>query len=780
MKSRLLILFSVLLCAACGGPVREGNGFVFDDAEMTYRVEFRTERIVRILARPAGSPLVTRRLVVDTLPVGAVELRRESTPRGYAFQTPQLRVEFDREGGVFSFFDPVTGERLLEEQGRTLQPDTVGGEACYAVSQRFAGCDDESLYGLGQYQTGVVDYKRDTVLLLQANREIVNPYLVSTRGFGLLWDNYSASEFRDGGDSFEFVSEVGDAVDYWFVYGGDPEGCVRGYRELTGAASMLPKWAFGFWQSKERYKCSDELLEVAAEYRRRHIPIDVLVQDWEYWGEKPAWNALQWDPARYPDPQATIARLHDAYGLRLLVSVWPGFGPETAIYRDLEAAGALFDERTWAGYKVFDAYNPAAREIFWRHFRPGMLDMGVDGWWMDATEPSFREGFTQRKQEARTKSAGRTWLGSFHRYLNTYSLVWMGDLYGRLREAAPDRRPLLFTRSAFAGQQRYGTAVWSGDILASWETMKRQLAAGVNLAASGFPYWTFDTGGFYVTTNGGGYPRGLSDPAYRELYARWFQFGAFLPIFRAHGTDVPREIWRFGDERSIWYRNQLSCIELRYRLTPYVYSTAYAVAEQDASFLSALGMAFPEDRAVAGVDDSYLFGGSLLVRPVFTPMPSGASSQPVETLLPRHEGCWWYDFFTGEAFRGGERVIRNCTLTELPVYARGGSIVPLGVGKESVMAGPDWELEIRIYAGADARFVLYDDAGDGFGYRQGEYARCTLDWSESESTLRISAREGSYPGMAREQELRIRVFRPGVSCTEHTVCYTGEPLACKF
>lgn len=779
MKRQLLILAGLFL-AACGGPARDGNAFEFEQAGLTCRVEFRTERTVRILVRPEGSPLVTRRLVVDSLPGPEVGLRCERTPHGYAFLSSKLRVEFDRERGLFTFLDAATGERLLGEQERTLRRDTVAGEPCYAVTQRFATDPAEALYGLGQYQTGVVDYKRDTVLLLQANREIVNPYLVSTRGYGLLWDNYSASEFRDGGDVFEFVSEVGDAVDYWFVYGGDPEGCIRGYRELTGAASMLPKWAFGFWQSKERYKSAEELLGVAAEYRRRRIPIDVVVQDWEYWGEKPRWNALQWDSVRYPDPQAMVRSLHERYGVRLLVSVWPGFGPETAVYRDLEAAGALFNERTWAGYKVFDAYNPTAREIFWRHFRTGMFDTGADGWWMDATEPSFREGFTPRRQEARTKSAGRTWLGPFHRYLNTYSLVWMGDLYGRLREAAPERRPLLFTRSAFAGQQRYGTAVWSGDIVASWETMKRQLAAGVNLAASGFPYWTFDTGGFYVTTNGGAYPRGLSDPAYRELYARWFQFSAFLPLFRAHGTDIPREVWRFGDEHSVWYRNQLKYIELRYRLLPLIYATAYGVACRDESFMEALGVAFPDDRAVAGADDSYLFCGSLLVHPVFEPMAEGASAQRVETLLPRHAGEWWYDLFTGEAFRGGERVVRTCGLMELPVYVRGGSIVPMGEARQSTAEGPDERLEIRIYAGADARFVLYDDAGDGYGYTRGEYARCELEWSEADAALRISDREGDYPGMAREQVLHVQLMRPGAQPLERTLRYRGQAVTCPF
>ncbi|MDE6046436.1 MAG: glycosyl hydrolase family 31, partial [Alistipes sp.] len=417
-----------------------------------------------------------------------------------------------------------------------------------------------------------------------------------------------------------------------------PADCVRGYRELTGAASLPPKWGFGFWQSKERYKSFDELECVVREYRRRGIPLDVIVQDWEYWGDRPHWNSLGWDSVRFADPAGRIARLHREYGVRLMLSVWPGFGPKTAVYEDLERAGALFDERTWAGYKVFDAFDPAARDIFWSHFSRGLLASGVDGWWMDATEPSFREGFTQRRQEARTKSAGRTAWGAFHRYLNVYSLVWTGDLYARLRAAQPERRPFLFTRSAFAGQQRYGTAVWSGDVVASWPNFRRQLAAGVGLSAAGFPWWTVDAGGFFVKSNGGLYPRGLSDSDYRCLYARWFQFAALLPIFRAHGTDVPREVWQFGGEGSTDYRNQLKFIHLRYRLMPFIYSAARGVAAEGASMIEALGMAFPEDRAVARADDAYLLGGALLVRPVFEPLPVGAVRQHVATLLPQHAG----------------------------------------------------------------------------------------------------------------------------------------------
>ncbi len=399
---------------------------------------------------------------------------------------------------------------------------------------------------------------------------------------------------------------------------------------------------------------------------------------------------------------------------------------------------------------------------------------------MDATEPSFREGFTQRRQEERSKSAGQTAWGPFHRYLNVYSLVWMSDLYGRLRDAQPGRRPFLFTRSAFAGQQRFGTAVWSGDVVASWDNFRRQLAAGVGLSASGFPWWTVDAGGFFVRSNGGAYPRGLADPDYLDLYARWFQFAAFLPIFRAHGTDVPREPWQFGGGQSVFYRNQLKYIGLRYRLTPFVYSVARRVAAEDASMFEALGMAFPADRAVASADDAFLFGGALLVRPVFRPMPAGASHQQVATLLPQHRGVWWYDFFTGEAHPGGERVSKACDLTELPLYVRGGSVLPLGEPKQSVMEGPDARLEIRIYAGADARFDLYDDSGDGFGYADGRYALVRFEWDDAASALRISRREGAYEGMACEQEFALRLFRPDCAPAEQTVRYDGRPLVCTF
>lgn len=776
-RARWLLL--LLLAGACRGPHRDGNTFRFCDRGLSCAVEFRSERAVRILVLPDSARLATRRLV--TVPAsGAVDVRCCSERGAFVFRTSRLEVRYDRASGRFAFFDPGGERPVLEEDVRTLAADTVGGEACYNVEQFFCTSGEESLFGLGQFQTGRVDHKRDTVLLLQANREIALPFLVSSRGYGLLWDNYSSSEFCDGGEKFGFRSEVGDAVDYWFVRGDDPADCVRAYRSLTGSASLPPKWVFGFWQSRERYRSFDELERVVRGYRERRIPLDVIVQDWEYWGGRPHWNALAWDSLRFPDPVGRIARLHDRYGVRLMLSVWPGFGPQTDVFRDLERAGALFDEPTWAGYKVFDAFDPAARDIFWDHFSRGLLASGVDGWWMDATEPSFREGFAQRRQEERSKSAGRTAWGAFHRYLNVYSLVWMSDLHARLREAQPGRRPFLFTRSAFAGQQRFGTAVWSGDVVASWDSMRRQLAAGVGLSAAGFPWWSFDAGGFFVSSNGGAYPRGLSDPDYRNLYARWFQFAAFLPIFRAHGTDVPREVWHIGDEGSVWYRNQTKYIDLRYRLMPFIYSVARRVAVEDASMIEALGMAFPDDRAVAASDEAFLLGGSLLVRPVFRPMPAGAVRQPVETALPQHRGVWWYDFFTGEAFRGGERVCKACDLSELPLYVRGGSILPWGEPKQSTAQGPDRSLEIRIYAGADARFALYDDAGDGFGYLHGEYSLVAFDWDDAAAALRIAAREGAYEGMARRQTFDLVLFRPGRQPLRRQVRYEGGPALFTF
>lgn len=763
-------------------PVQDNRGCSFVDNHIRYRVEFMSARCVRILSYPEGDTLVTQRLVVDVEKPTYKEYTCEATKQTTAFRTSELSVTFDRADAAFTFREASTGRLLLKEKGhkqaRRFKRSEAGGEQCLEVTQGFVPTENEAIYGLGQYQNGVMNYRGKSALLLQSNMDIVNPFLISTNGYGLLWDNYSSTTFEDTSEGYAFTSEVGDASDYYFVYGKNMDEVVSGYRELTGGVPMFGKWVYGFWQSKERYKSFDELKAVVREYRKRNIPLDNIVQDWEYWGDKPYWNSLTFHPAHFDEPRRVIDELHQQDHVHFMLSVWPGFGPKTAVYHSLDSIGALFNEPTWAGYKVFDAYHPAARDIFWQYLKRGLYDMGVDAWWMDATEPSFRDGFTQLKQEERTKSAGNTYLGSFHRYLNTYSLVMLKDFYRRMRAETNRKRVFILTRSAFASQQHYGTAVWSGDVSASWTTMQKQLVAGLNLSMSGIPYWTSDTGGFYVMGREAKYPDGLNDSDYKELYARWFQFGAFTPIFRAHGTNVPREVWQFGEEGTPYYDNQVKYIRLRYRLLPYIYSMSHQVTARHYTLLRGLAMDFTADTRTFDIDNAYMFGPSLLVRPVFHPQ---SEEKNISVYLPKHSGKYWYDFWTGQSMDGGRDHVQANVLDVLPLYVKAGSILPLTAVKQYVMEHPDRELELRVYGGADASFLWYEDEGDSYRYEEGVCAQVPMQWDDAKRTLTIGAREGSYPGMPEQVKMQVKLYLPdGTILEKKARVYTGKTLKIAF
>lgn len=778
----LLVLYA-LACFSCSSSVsKDEKGCTFVCDSIRYRVEFKSAGCVRILSYPEGDTLVTKRLVVDTEKPSFEDYKRKETNGEYIFSTNELSVIFDKINASFSFKEASSGRLLLKEKenrkARVFNRSEAGGEQCLEVTQRFVPTKDEAIYGLGQYQNGVMNYRGKSVLLLQANMDIVNPFLISTNGYGILWDNYSSTKFEDSDEGYSFVSEVGDASDYYFICGKNMDGVVSGYRELTGEVPMFGKWVYGFWQSKERYKSFSELKAVVKEYRRRGIPLDNIVQDWEYWGDKPHWNSLKFHPENFAHPRQVIDELHNQEHIHFMLSVWPGFGPETAIYQSLDSIGALFDEPTWAGYKVFDAYNPAARDLFWQHLKKGLHDNGVDAWWMDATEPSFRDGFTQLKQEEKTKSAGKTYLGSFHRYLNTYSLEMLKDFHQRLRAVDNERRAFILTRSAFASQQRYATAVWSGDVSASWENMHKQLVAGLNLSMSGIPYWTSDTGGFFVTERDAKFPDGLKSNDYKELYSRWFQFSAFTPIFRAHGTNVPREVWQFGEEGTPFYDNQVEYIHLRYRLLPYIYSISHRVTADNYTMLRGLAMDFTEDSCTFDVDNAYMFGPSLLVRPVFRPH---TTEKEVLTYLPRHKGRFWYDFHTGEAHKGGTEQVQANQLNILPLYVKAGSILPLAKVKQYAMEYPDSELELRIYGGADASFFWYEDEGDSYRYEENIYSKVPMQWNDAERTLTLGVREGSYPGMPEQVKMNLKLYLPKSATPLYKECvYTGKEMKIKF
>lgn len=760
---------------------RTAKGVVFSVKGVQYNLEFYSPGIVRVLSHPEHEALTTKRLVVDKYKPAYQDFKIIKDKHGYTFTTDSITVCYNKKDNAFSFYETFTGAVLLREkpkQARLFRRTKVAGESCFNVIQRFIPTSQEALYGLGQYQDGVMNYRNNTVLLLQANMDIVNPFLISTNRYGLLWDNYSSTTFKDDSDGYAFNSEVGDASDYYFVFGKNMDEVVRGYRKLTGDVPMFAKWAFGLWQSKERYKSFQEVEQVVSEYRKRNIPLDNIVQDWEYWGDKSHWNALDFDSLTFPNACEEIEKLQNNYHVKYMISVWPGFGPQTAVYKELEQAGALFDEPTWAGYKVFDTYNPQARDIFWKHLKNGLYDKGVDAWWMDATEPSFKEGFTQRKQEEKTKSAGQTYMGSFHRYLNVYSLELSKFLSEKLRKENDEKRVFILTRSAFASQQRYATAVWSGDVPASWENMHKQITAGLNLSVSGIPYWTSDIGGFFVTERGGNYPEGLKDDEYKELYTRWFQFGAFSPLFRAHGTNVPREIWQFGDIGSPYYDTQLKYIKLRYRLIPYIYSLSHQVSVNGYTLMRPLVMDFGHDVNTHEIDNAYMFGDALLVRPVLTPE---SASNLTATYLPEHDASYWFNFWTNETIQGGQTDTIPTPIHIMPLYVKGGSILPLSKReKQYTTEAPDDKLEIRIYGGSDASFLWYDDEGDSYRYENGENAETKIEWKEAEKKLILSGRNGRYKNMPDTVTFFIKLYLPGENPVEKEIKYTGENISFIF
>jgi alpha-D-xyloside xylohydrolase len=588
--------------------------------------------IVHIQISPPAAHRRRTSLSVIAIPQNVLFKTRESD--GFVVvSTDQVVLTINKRDGMLKFFDSE-GVLLLSANGlnaETFEAVPDNGEQAYHVKQAFTLSEDEGIYGLGQFEDAIVNFRGRDILIAQANRTAVNPFLVSTAGYGILWDNYSRSRFSDGKEGTFFWSEIADGIDYYFVYGPTLDEVVAGYRQLTGRAPMLGKWAYGYWQSKERYKTAAELVDILREYRKRNIPIDNVVQDWSYWGGNDQFSGMVWDSSSYPDPATMVDTIH-AYHGHLTVSIWPAFGPKTDIFREMQSKGLLYSVPHWNGGKVYDAFNPEAREIYWRYLKKGLFDIGVDGYWMDATEPEFRCTDDRYITELSMKSAERNYLGSFARYLNAYSLMSTAGVYEHLRRATETRRAFILTRSSFTGQQRYGAVTWSGDTFASWDDLKVQIAAGINFSMSGIPYWTHDIGGFITDIH---FPRGLDDPAYKELYVRWFQFGAFCPIFRAHGTNIPREVWRFGNPGDWAYEALVAADRLRYRLMPYIYSIAAKVNQEDYSFIRGLPMDFPQDNAALSIGGQYLFGPSIMVCPVTRPTSHRPAFEGID-ITPNH------------------------------------------------------------------------------------------------------------------------------------------------
>ncbi len=594
------------------GIQRIQNGVQLKTGDLNVKVQFYAEGTVRVVKWPAGGTPEKLSLSVVQKNIPNLGVRFEENEAEVALSSGPIKLLVNKSDGSIRYLD--SGNRtLLREQGKAVfTPTGIEREkSAFSVRQNFKLSAEEGVYGLGQQQLGVMNYRGRTVKIVQANTKAVTPVLVSTAGYGIFWDNYSKTIFDDGGGKTSFWSEVADNIDYYFFYGPTIDGEIAGYRQLTGEAPLYGKWAYGYWQSKEHYATRDELLGIAQEYRRRRIPIDNIVQDWNYWGNNDNWGGMIFDETKYPRPKEMIDELHRE-NFHLMISIWAGLGPSSEIYRDMDRQGYLFPTVGWAGFKYFDVYNPAATDLYWKYASEGLFSKGVDGWWMDSTEPDMVNALTQEAEEYEMKRVKDNRLGTFARYLNSYSLMDTDAIYKNQRKETDQKRVYILTRSTFAGQQRAAATTWSGDIGASWEVYRRQIAAGVNHSMSGIPYWTFDIGAYSLGCQGGVFMNGGKDPAYQEFYTRMFQFGAFSPIFRSHGSETPREIWEFGEYTPVLEKFD----NLRYRLLPYIYSLGWQVTHSGYTIMRGLPMDFTRDHKTYSIDDQYMFGPAIMVSPV--------------------------------------------------------------------------------------------------------------------------------------------------------------------
>ena len=780
----------VALAAACavvvGWVLSASAALAAGEAEKV-RVTFYSPSIVRVVKTPDGRALPPKPVdVIVAKPMsGQPAAKDEGGCR--VWRSDELTVRLDLKTGALAFLNP-DGTAILREKDAAVFPATnYNGRAAIRPTQRFALPDDEEIYGLGDLQEDGLNHRGRTRRLQVANVGDGLPYFCSPRGWSVFWDSMAPTWYRDVvGDSLTMESEIGPGVDYYFIRGGDLAGTVKGMRKLTGDAPMLPLDCYGFWQSRERYRTQEEIVGALRSYREAGIPLDGIVQDWHYWGGNDTWNSMQFVAPDYANPKLMVDAIH-RLNAKVMISIWPSFGPKTAQYAELKGKGLLLPFDTYpAGARLYDCFSSEARDIYFRYLR-NLVDAGIDSWWMDAsdTDQRFKEGMFEH-----VVANGCTW----REVVNGYPYETVHGVYEKLR-ARGGRRPFILTRAGFPGQQRFAAAVWSGDTIGTWMALRRQIPSGVSFSLTGNPNWNCDIGGFVA-----GFYRwytGMStdNPAWRELYARWLQYGVFQPMMRSHGTQIPRELYLYGRPGEPLYDALVGAVKLRYRLLPYIYSTAWQVSRHGASFM------MPVD----GRGDAFLFGDAFFVQPIAAALytrearavgpsmvdwvldktvtfdlPEGGHWRgywdsrklvpggqkltvklPMDSLSPAYvedEGLAapkdtdfsglrdyritlpkgvWYDFETGERIEGGRSFVRKVGIGTVPAYVRAGSIIPIGPDVQYSGEKPWDDLEVRVYPGADGTFTLYDDAGDGFGYEKGEYTECVFAWNDRAQKLDV-------------------------------------------
>ena len=628
-------------------------------------------------------------------------------------------------------------------------------------------------------------YKR----MIQSNTDDYSNIIQSIKGYGLFWDNYSPTTFGIEEGKFFFTSENGGCIDYYFIWGGDADGVIAGIRQLTGTVPMVPLWSFGFMQSRERYKSSGELTNVLDRYRQDGVPIDVMIQDWQYWGNNYLWNAMDFLSESFADGKGMIKRIHDM-NAHIMISIWASFGPMTQQFKELEKDNLLFTFGTWpqsgishiwppvmkypSGVKVYNPFPQKAKDIYWKYLKT-LYDYGIDAWWMDSTDPDC---FYPTDDDYEFP----TGFGSFRKMRNAFPLATVSGIYENQRKVSEKQRVFIMTRSSYAGQQRYGSNMWSGDVASSWDMLRKQIPAGLNYTLTGNPNFNTDIGGFFSGSyNVLGPASGAKNPQFQELYVRWMQYGLFNPVFRSHGADTPREIYQFGSKGEPIYDAIESTINLRYKLLPYIYSLAFDVTKNDASYMMPLFAYYPNDAKTLRLADEFMFGKSILAAPVVSPQyteekiikidemtgwdkqeTGSAKSYPsvdftvkktAEKYLPKGDN--WYYFWDNKLYTGGKTVTVETTIDHTPIFVKAGSIIPFASVAQNTVEQRFDTLTIKIYPGKDCTFELYEDEGDNYNYERGAYSIIKFIWNDKAQTLTIDDRSGSFDGMLKKRTFKV-------------------------
>lgn len=764
-------------------------------ANQTVTVEFYSPSIVRVVKSATPGDAKQKKsysVILKPRQVKGVSVQEEGDVihLGSAF----LTVTFNQRTGEIAFLSKE--DQLLLRDTKTIL-DTrqdVANKGKYRVKQSFRLEDDEAVYGLGQLRDTHMNQRGRHVELWNHNTYIAIPYFTSEKGYGVYWDNAGKTYFDDDKDTTSFTSEVGTCADYYFLYkDGTQDGVIASIRELTGQATLFPRWAMGFWQCRERYKTSDELAGVLDKYRELKIPTDAIVQDWQYWGCDSNWNAMKFQnpyyinkvgaPAwnkylpkdmrnlkaqgepRLKTPEEMVKYVHQNHA-HLMITIWTTFGPWTAQYKDLQKINALLPFNTWpqnCGARPYDAFHPKARDIYWKYLTH-LYDMGFDAWWTDSTEPDHFEKEGDQDYQ--------TYDGSWLSVKNAYPLVHNKSIYEHQRAMkGNEKRSLQMTRSGAFGIQHYGTFSWSGDILASWQEMKQQIPSGLNYSLCGIPFWNTDLGGFFYWE----YEQRATNPAIQELQTRWMQWGTFMPLMRNHcSSPMVSEFYEFGEPGDWCYDAMVNAVKLRYRLLPYIYSTAGDCTQNSGTMMRALVMDYAADKKASRLNDEYLFGRNLLVKPVTEPLYTYKDKEkkghtiypdvrkaaaPVDVYLPR--GNKWYDFWDNSLYEGGQNIQRPCPIDVMPVFVKAGTILPFGPEVQYSSEKPWDDLEIRVYPGANGEFSFYEDEGDNYNYEKGKFSIIQFSWDETTHTLTIAPRKGDFKGMLVKRKFRVVLVGAG-------------------